>query len=109
MPRGDLKHVGFSVSFQNGDQVDDFDEIYMTVKRSAEHPQFIFQKSLSKGTIERTDPGEYQFEIEPEDTDNLPYGTYVFDIELIKKNEIKTTFVGKFIITHEVTFAGNEE
>ena len=50
----------------------------------------------------------YTFNIEPEDTDNLDYGTYVFDIELIKTGEIKQTSVGQFTLTSEVTFAENE-
>lgn len=45
----------------------------------------------------------------PEDTDNIDYGTYYYDIELIRGDQIHQTFVGKLIITEEVTFAGDTE
>jgi len=44
----------------------------------------------------------------PEDTDNMCFGEYMFDIELVIVGELKQTFVGKFILTAEVTFAENE-
>lgn len=45
-----------------------------------------------------------------EDTDCIDYGTYYYyDIELIKGDKIHQTFIGKLIITEEVTFAGDTE
>lgn len=41
----------------------------------------------------------------PEDTDKINFGTYYYDIELIRGDKIHQTFVGKLIITEEVTFA----
>lgn len=108
MPRGDLRPIAFTVSMENADTVGDFDDIFMTVKRTYEHSQMIFQKRLSNGTIEKVGEADYQFTILPEDTDKLQYGNYVFDIELVRGDEIKQTFVGDFILTPEVTFAGNE-
>ena len=108
MPRGDLRQIAFTVSVENADTVGDFDDIFMTVKRTYEHTQSIFQKRLSDGSIEKTGDADYQFTILPEDTNKLQYGKYVFDIEFVREDEIKQTFVGDLIITPEVTFAGNE-
>lgn len=42
-------------------------------------------------------------EIEPQDTKNLPFGDYVYDIELTDENEhVSTVIIAKFTITKEV-------
>ena len=46
--------------------------------------------------------------IEPEDTEDMNYATYKFDIEIVKGDEIKQTTVGNLTITDEVTFPINE-
>lgn len=116
MPRGDIRLVRFLVNDQDDLATGvDFTEIYFTVKRSAKDHDFIFQKRLSAGEIEKLGPGDYQLRINPEDTNNLvinspkfPY--YVFDIQLDFDGEspIKETFVGTFVLTEEVTYAENE-
>lgn len=106
MPRGDLRPIEFQVNLQKVPYTE-FDEIYFTVKKTVSNKEFVIQKTLSGGDI-ILDDGSYTFNIEPEDTDDLDYGTYVFDIELIKVGEIKQTFVGQFTLTSEVTFAENE-
>lgn len=114
MPRGDIKLVRFLVNDMNGAATDvDFTEIYFTVKRSAKDTPYKFQKKLSTGGIIKLGLGDYQLKIEPEDTDNLAvndtrFPNYVFDIQLVYKNFIKETFVGKFVLTDEVTYASNE-
>lgn len=109
MPRGDIRPVKFTVTNPNGNQSDImFDEIYFTVKRSFNDKNFVFQKRLSDGSIFISESEGYEFIIQPNDTDNLSVGRYVFDIELIFGDEIKQTTVGEFILTNEVTFASNE-
>lgn len=109
MPRGDIRRVNFSVKDQSGSPVDIvFDEIYITFKKDFLMRDFIFQKRLTDGTVMETEPGEYEFTILPEDTNDLRVTSYVFDIELISGAEIKQTFVGKLTLTNEVTFAANE-
>lgn len=109
MPRGDIRTVHFTVTDDSGNDTSIlFTEIYATFKKSYSSQQYLFQKKLSDGSIIMLDEGDYQFVIRPEDTDNLPFGTYVFDIELVYQDQIKQTFVGELKLTNEVTFASNE-
>ena len=109
MPRGDLRNVRFTVTNADGTPSEiAFDEIYFTVKGADTDKNFLIQKRLGDGGIERMDDGSYQFSILPEDTDNLRVTRYVFDIELVLDGEIKQTTVGELVLTNEVTFAENE-
>lgn len=110
MPRGDIRHVGFSIK-DISDQLSDidFEEIYFTVKQAFSKSEYIFQKRLSTGDIQKVDAGIYQFAIRPEDTDNLKVSKYVCDIEIVDlSNDIKQTFTGSFTLTDEATHAANE-
>lgn len=106
MPRGDLRVIQFGVS-SHGVPYTDLDEIYFTVKKSVASKTVNMQKKLSTGDIVLIDD-KFQFTIMPEDTDNLEYGRYVFDIEVIKTGVIKETSVGSLTLTSEVTFADDE-
>ena len=109
MPRGDIYPVRFQI-YETETEIThiDFTQIYMTCKKCAKDVTPLFQKSLSSGTIVKIDDGDYQFRIEPEDTNNLQFGEYVFDIELIYENEIKQTIRGTLRLDEEVTHAINE-
>lgn len=109
MPRGDIRLVRFQIYDSSGDiSIIDFTEIYFTVKKSSLDIDYIFQKTLSSGLIEKVGDGEYQIKIEPEDTDSLKFREYEFDIELIYEDQIKQTECGILEITKEITFSGNE-
>jgi hypothetical protein len=111
MPRGDIRPVYFSVRNNDEEQTmyeGAFDEIYFTVKTAFNKNEYLFQKRLSTGEIELTEDGDYQFVIEPDDTDGLKFGKYVFDIELIAGSDIKQTFVGELTLTDEATHRRNE-
>lgn len=109
MPRGDIRTVHFTVADETGNNTNIlFTEIYVTFKKSYSCAEYLFQKRLSDDTITMLQEGDYQFTIFPEDTDGLPFGKYVFDIELIYLNQIKQTFVGELTLTNEVTCAINE-
>lgn len=106
MARGDVKHIGFTVKL--GQQVQtEFDDIYFTVKKDSRDREFKFQKKVSDGTITENN-GHYSFTINPEDTDELSFGSYAFDIEIVRLPSIKKTFVGSLTLTDEVTHANNE-
>lgn len=110
MPRGDLYPVRFQI-YETETEVThiDFTQIYMTCKRNNNERTPLFQKSLSNGTIVKIDDGDYQFYIEPEDTNGLQYGEYSFDIELINDNpRIKQTIAGTLRLSEETTWAENE-
>lgn len=105
MPRGDIRDVRFRV---NNGQETEFDNIYFTVKGTARDKACLFQKKLSDGSISLDNEGYFNLRIEAQDTNDLSYTTYDFDIELVRGTNIKQTTVGQLIITKEVTFQSNE-
>lgn len=106
MHRGDLETIAFDVVDSEGNPVEGIDEIYWTVKRGENVREYLTQKRLSTGGIIQTETG-YQFDIEPQDTDGLGFGSYPFDIEIVGVG-LKKTFVGKLVLLPEVTHAANE-
>lgn len=114
LPRGDIKIVRFVVNNPDGASSDiDFTEVYFTVKKTTKDKNYIFQKRLSTGGIERLNPGDYQVRIESEDTDGLSFGRYKFDIQFVyvdsqNKKLFQETFVGDLEVTEEVTDKDNE-
>ena len=80
--------------------------MYITFKYNDEN-EALFQKKLDEGI---TFDGEYyHVTIDPEDTNNLPFGKLIYDIEIIKENDKpKTIKVDELEITKEVTYACNE-
>lgn len=109
MPRGDIRLVRFLVNDPDGTVTNiDFTEIYFTVKKTPRDNAYKFQKRLTRGEIVKLGNGDYEVKIEPDDTNNLTYGNYKFDVQLMYATQLKETFVGDFIITEEVTFASNE-
>lgn len=81
------------------------DAIYFTIKKDAYTDDFVLQKTLED--MEFDEDYYYHFTIAPEDTDDLDYGTYRYDIEVVQDGN-KTTTVGEFVLKEEVTFASNE-
>lgn len=108
LPRGDIRNVRFQV--KDGSEVyTDFTEIYFTVKKNYKTDDVLIQKKLSDESITLDPVSRYfSFKFSPEDTNNLTYGTYVFDIELNKGDVIKQTSLGELTITEEVTFSEDE-
>lgn len=106
MPRGDYRPITINIKNLS---VTELDEIYITCKKNSKVKDFLFQKKLSNGTITKDEEGYYHFGIMPEDTEELNYGDYYFDIEVYNENPlIKQTIVGTLKLTDEITFAENE-
>ena len=109
MARGDIETKQFLLKNSSGQTFStEPDEIYFTVKTSANDKDFIFQKRLSTGGIAKIETGKYQFTILPDDTNNMKYGNYAFDIEVVKHGMIKKTFCGTLVLDKEVTHYYNE-
>ena len=110
MPRGDLQLVHFEVIDEETGEVStvDFTQIYFSVKKSIYDAGVLFQKTLSEGGIMKLGTGEYQIEILPEDTTDLGFGEYKFDIEFIFEDTVHKTIMGRLIIGPEITCAWNE-
>ena len=109
MARGDLESRQFLLKNASGQTfTTEPDEIYFTVKKTADDRDFYFQKRLTTGGIVLIETGKYQITILPENTNNMKYGDYAFDIEVVKDGLIKKTFFGRFILDKEVTHYYNE-
>ena len=109
MPRGDIRLIRFLVNDSDRTTTAvDFTEIYFTVKKTTKDRLYMFQKKLSTGGIVKLGSGDYEVKIASADTENMSYGDYKFDIELVYEDQLKDTFVGDFILTEEVTFNENE-
>ncbi|MCL1789940.1 MAG: hypothetical protein FWG40_01065 [Peptococcaceae bacterium] len=109
MHRGDTCQVSFTIKNKDDSPIGRiFDEIYFTVKNAAYDKDFLIQKRLSTGEITR-DGDVYSLMLLPEDTDNLIFARYVFDVELVAHDPtFKQTAIGELIIREEVTHARNE-
>lgn len=72
------------------------DSVLFTVKNSVYDTAVIMQKKLTGGAIKLT----------PDDTKNLQYGTYYYDVELTQSDGFVATVIGpqKLIIEPEVTY-----
>ncbi len=91
-----LKKDGNMIPFNQGDTV------YFTVKQSSTTEKIALQKIIT----EFDEDGNCIIEIEPEDTKELSFRSYVYDIQLTDSNGRVTTIIpcSKFVITEEVTY-----
>lgn len=108
MARGDRLTKSFVVKSGQTVFTEPFDNIYLTVKKHADDKEYLLQKRLSDGGVESIGNGKYQFTIEPGDTDQMGFGDYDFDIELVIDGMLKKTYIGVFKLTKEVTHLYNE-
>ena len=98
LTRGDTGwlYVTLSVpTFPDDYELQRGDKLYFTVRKTREHEPVI-SKELDTQYIT----------IEPEDTENLDFGNYVYDVQLVFSWGAKTTVIehAKFVICSEVTF-----
>ena len=114
--RGDTYPLKISVKYKSTQEYVDFicDDVYFTVKKNFTDKNYKFQKRLSNGTI-LPDPiqiGVFHVKIAPSDTDDLAFGQYVYDVEIVKFNggdvDIKKTLSGNLYLNNESTHAANE-
>lgn len=109
--RGDTKYFKFQRKRKHDGEIIETlpDKLYFTLKFSDTDDTALIQKTLGDG-IEYNDTDKYYYlTINPSDTNNLPYGRYYYDIEVIKDNGYKQTIaIGDILITSEITFYRNE-
>ena len=111
--RGDLYVFPFAVYIDGEMYTEPLTSIYFTVKKHYFDKEAVFQKKLSDGTIIENGDGSYTIRIEPEDTEELNFGVYDYDIQVTKVDEFdllifKQTFTGKIELTSESTHKENE-
>ena len=103
MIRGDSESI--TLSLKDGKAVIPFvtgDTVYFTVKRSP----IVDEIALQKIVTEFNEDGNCIIEIAPNDTKDLEFGSYVYDIQLNRLDGTVTTIVpcSKFAILQEVTY-----
>lgn len=101
----------FSFKFQrkaNGEVIKDLpNKLFFTVKNSLYDGRMVIQKTLTNG-ITKDDDNYYHVTIQPEDTNNLTYQTYFYDIEVITDTYKKTLTSGELTFIPEITLPENE-
>lgn len=98
--RGDTASVALELERDNKPYVLATDDSgVLTVKRAIDNEDYVFQKPLVENE------GVLQFIIEPDDTKNLEYGEYVYDVQITLADGGIYTVVSphKFWVKDEVT------
>jgi hypothetical protein len=103
MIRGDSESI--TLSLKRDDVIIPFnqgDTVYFTVKQGYSTEKITLQKIIT----EFDEGGNCIIEIEPEDTKELSFGSYVYDIQLTDSNGRVTTIIpcSKFVVAEEVTY-----
>lgn len=108
--RGDTQVIKFPLMDKNENRVKltENDNLYFTVKQNSNSEDVLIQKRYPESINYDDTSGYYFFTIESEDTSEMPYGTYSYDIELKSGTFVKTLGSGSITLTEEVTFRGDE-
>lgn len=84
------------------------DKLYLTAKKDANSNAVLFQKTIGNG-IELKEDGYYHVTINPDDTNQLPYGSYGYDIQVkTGTGKVTTLIVATITLTEEYTHKGDE-
>lgn len=112
IPRGDYRQI--YLNLQTNDEsldIKENEDIILTIKNNYDAKNIIFQKSIYEGTIVKyvNEEGQisYVFDLLPEDTIRLRYGSYVGDLKLVRnidtKYEPETLDIVKIRVGKEAT------
>ena len=103
MTRGDSEAIKVTVKDTLGDVIPlvTGDTIYFTVRESMLDTTKIIEKIITE-----FDDGKALININPQDTNNLRFVAYVYDIQLTKENGTVKTIIppSQLMITGEVTY-----
>lgn len=108
--RGDYKIFKFKRTRKDKTIITELpDKMYITFKNNTTTSKALFQKTLANNSIKYSEEDNYyRFEILPEDTNNLAYSKYYFDIEIINDDKPRTIYKGFLDVTEECTHKANE-
>lgn len=110
MTRGDSEKFEVSLYDKELDIQRDLlpgDKVFFTVKTSTQTKDFKIQKIIENfdGNGNPDHVGKAIVVINPEDTKDLKYHTYVYDVQIIKDGYITTVIKpSKFVVEEEVTY-----
>lgn len=83
------------------------DKMWFTVKKNYKTSEKAIEKTLEDENIFfNEDDYYYRIILEHEDTKDLKYKTYVFDVQVETDNIVQTICLGTITLTNEVTFEG---
>ena len=103
MTRGDSEAIKVTVKDTLGNIIPlvTGDTIHFTVRESIRHTTKIIEKIITE-----FDDGQALITINPQDTNNLSFASYVYDIQLTKENGTVKTIIrpSQLTITGEVTY-----
>jgi hypothetical protein len=109
--RGDTKPLlKFKLKDKEGNELSlsPTDKLFFTVKQNSKAKKVIIQKTIGNG-ITIGDDGYIHIRLESDDTAEIAYGTYGYDIELKTATGIvKTLTLGTITLTDEFTWKGDE-
>ena len=107
MVRGDSKTYKFQRKDREGNILTDTPTtLFFTVKTSFKTQEYVLQKNLENMYI--TQDGYWHFVLNPEDTEDLPYGKYCWDIQVVQDGFKTTISRGHLFLTDESTWEVNE-
>lgn len=96
--RGDTVHLEVKITDQNENeyQLQEDDKLVFTLKKNCSTKDILIQKNIDLSS----------FTLSHDETKNLSYGTYVYDVQLTQSNGDVTTVIppDKFIVKEEVNF-----
>lgn len=99
LTRGDTAYIEVDLTDENGNaiELEDDDQLIFTVKYSTSKKNALLTKTVNEGLVT----------LSPDDTSDLDFGCYVYDIQLTRSNGDVFTIVEPtlFKITEEVTYA----
>lgn len=98
MIRGDSGVFAVSIADTNGNAVEltEGDALTFTLRRTPRSPTIVLQKTITDGTLT----------INPSDTQDMPFGSYVYDVELKRADGYTDTIISphEFLLLEEVTY-----
>lgn len=96
MTRGDTEHIRVNIS---GYELEPGDYIEFTVRKNIKSPKAMYKK------ITVFNDNSFVISIEPNDTNGLTFGRYVYDVQLTYSGGVKTIVKpSTFTIGEEVTY-----
>ena len=88
IPRGDTASLLVEITTDEGEQyaVKDGDKLTLRVKKKLADSEPCINKEIT---------GSVEFNIEPEDTEGLPFGSYIYSVRLITAEGKKHTIIDR--------------
>lgn len=106
MTRGDTHIIRFQRKDANGKVIETkVKEMYFTLRKNEYSDLILIKKKLDEGITFDEKDFYYRVEIDPKDTDDLDYGSYFYDVEVITDDYTKTIKKDYIEITKESTRA----